>query len=266
MATTAGPRPHVLLEANYRQLLDRRPNVAVLPWGATEAHNFHLPHGTDVVEAAAIAEAAADIAAARGSRPIVLPVIPFGNNAQQQDQVATIHLSTATALGILRDVTTSLKRQGIDRLVVLNAHGGNDFKPMVRDVALESGSLIVVVDFWRMQADALTRIFTEPGDHAGEMETSLLLHLRPELVVMSQAGEGTANAWAIESLRQSGVWTPRPWSAVHPDTGSGNPAGATARKGAEYFEAVTRGIAEVLVELSAAKRGDLPYVAKTAAE
>jgi creatinine amidohydrolase/Fe(II)-dependent formamide hydrolase-like protein len=52
----------VLLEANYRQLLDRRPNVAVLPWGATEAHNFHLPHGTDVIEATAVAERAADLA------------------------------------------------------------------------------------------------------------------------------------------------------------------------------------------------------------
>jgi hypothetical protein len=45
------------MEANYRQRLDQRPNLAVLPWGATEAHNFHLPHGTDVIEAAAIAEA-----------------------------------------------------------------------------------------------------------------------------------------------------------------------------------------------------------------
>ncbi len=265
MATAAEPRPHVLMEANYRQLLDHRPNVAVLPWGATEAHNLHLPHGTDVIEAAAIAEAAADLAAILGSRPIVLPVIPFGNNAQQQDQVATIHVSTTTALGILRDVTSSLKRQGIDRIVVINAHGGNDFKPMVRDVALESGSLIVVIDFWRMRADDLTRIFTEPGDHAGEMETSLLLHLRPELVVMSQAGPGAANSWAIKTLTQAGVWTPRPWSAVHPDTGSGNPEAATAAKGAEYFQSVTRAIAEVLVELSAATKGDVPYVSPAVA-
>lgn len=77
------PRAHVLMEANYRQLLDRPPAVAVLPWGATEAHNLHLPHGTDVIEACAIAEAAADNAAASDARPIVLPAVPFGNNAQQ---------------------------------------------------------------------------------------------------------------------------------------------------------------------------------------
>jgi creatinine amidohydrolase len=248
------------MEANYRQLLDQRPNLAVLPWGATEAHNFHLPHGTDVIEAATIAEAAADLAAARGAKPLALPVIPYGNNAQQQDQVATIHLSTATALALLRDVAASLGRQGIDRLVILNAHGGNDFKPLVRDVALESGLFIVVVDFWRMRPDALARIFAEPGDHAGEMETALLLHICPDLVVGGRAGPGAAAPWALRTLRQAGVWTPRPWSHVHPDTGSGDPRAATAEKGREYFEIIVAAVADVLVEVSAAAKGATPYV------
>ena len=52
------PRPFVLYEAGYRQLREHRPTVAVLPWGATEAHNYHLPHGTDVIEAVAVAERA----------------------------------------------------------------------------------------------------------------------------------------------------------------------------------------------------------------
>lgn len=260
MPDAKAPRPYVLMEANYLQLLDRRPNVAVLPWGATEAHNLHLPHGTDVIEASAFAEEAAKLAIAQGARPIVLPAIPYGNNAQQQDQVTTIHLSTATAGAILRDVVMSLKRQGIDRVVVVNAHGGNHFKPLVRDLALESGALIVVVDFWGMRPDASAQIFTDPGDHGGDMETSLLLHLCPHLVVMSQAGPGLAKAWALQSLKQPGVWTPRPWSAVHPDTGSGDPAAATAEKGREYFAAVSAAIAAVLVDLSAASKGDLPYV------
>ena len=248
------------MEANYRQLLDQRPKVAVLPWGATEAHNFHLPHGTDVIEAATIAEAAADLAVARGARPLVLPVIPYGNNAQQQDQVATIHLSTATALALLRDVAASLGRQGIDRLVILNSHGGNDFKPLVRDVALETGLFIVVVDFWRMRPESLARIFAVPGDHAGEMETALLLHICPDLVVGSQAGPGEAVPWALSTLGQAGVWTPRPWSHVHPDTGSGDPRAATAAKGREYFEIIVAAVADVLVEISSAVKGAIPYV------
>jgi creatinine amidohydrolase len=234
--------------------------VAVLPWGATEAHNYHLPYGTDVVEATALAERAAALAVERGAKPLVLPTIPFGNNAQQQDQVATIHVSTATALALLRDVAESLQRQGIDRLVVLNAHGGNDLKPLVRDVMLQCGILIVVVNFWQVREDDRERIFTQPGDHADEMETSLMLHLRPEWVVMDQAGPGESVAWKLKSLQQPGVWTPRPWSHVHPDTGSGDPSEATAAKGAEYFEILSAAIADVLVELSAAKKGDLPYV------
>jgi creatinine amidohydrolase len=247
----AGPRTHVLLEASYRQLLAERPNVAVLPWGATEAHNFHLPHGTDVIEATAVAEAAAGLAAGRGARVVVLPTIPFGNNAQQQDQVATIHLSTATALAILRDVAASLARQGIRRLVIVNGHGGNEFKPLVRDVMLETGSTILVVDFWRVRPTELARIFADPGDHGGEMETSLVMHLRPELVDLATAGPGRTLPWKLASQDACGAWTPRPWSRVHPDTGAGNPAAATPAKGAEYFAAVTAAIAEVLVEFSA---------------
>src|SRR5215212_4662460 len=149
---TAAPRPFVLAEANYRQLLDNKPNVAVLPWGATEAHNFHLPHGTDIIEATEIAIRAAAIAHERGAKPGVLPAIPFGNNEQQLDQVATISITTRTAAAILRDVVRSLSRQRIDRLAIVNAHGGNEFKPLVRDLQSEfAGVLIVVVNFFQVR-------------------------------------------------------------------------------------------------------------------
>ena len=253
-------RPFILFEANYRQLLDYRPNVAVLPWGATEAHNYHMPHGTDVIEAATVAERAAEIAHGRGARPIVLPPIPFGNNAQQLDQVATISLGTATATAIFGDVAHSLMAQKVDRLVILNAHGGNEFKPIIRDLQSRTGMLIALVNFWQMIPEVVKAIFEEPGDHAGDLETSLLLHLRPEWVELAQAGPGETNPWKIEAMRSPGVWTPRPWSATHPDTGSGDPSQATAEKGRRYFEAVTAAVGHLLVALSAAKKGDLPYL------
>ncbi|MBC8289819.1 MAG: creatininase family protein [Planctomycetes bacterium] len=254
------PRPHVLLEANYRQLLDDPPNVAILPWGATEAHNYHLPHGTDVIEATTLAEAAAAIARDQGARPIVLPTIPFGNNEQQLDQVATISFTTATAESILNDVVRSLTNQGIDRLLLLNGHGGNEFKPLVRDVQARFGALVVVANFFQMRPDALEEIFDDAGDHAGEMETSLLLHLCPELVAMDQAGDGGRVPFTVDGLAQPGVWTPRPWSHSHPDTGSGDPTPATAEKGRRYFEEISAALARVIAGLSSAKPGDLPYV------
>ena len=254
------PRPYVLEEANYRQLKEHRPNVAVLPWGATEAHNYHLPHGTDVIEATTVAQAAAAVAHGRGARVVVLPTIPFGNNAQQLDQVATISFRTETAAAILDDVCHSLSRQGIDRLVILNAHGGNEFKPIVRDASDEHEMLIVVVNFWQVAPEVLKATFAEPGDHAGEMETSFILHARPDWVVMDQAGDGRTVPFEIEGLRQAGVWTPRPWSTSHPDTGCGDPAAATAEKGRRYLEAVSAAVADVLVGMSSARKGQSPYV------
>jgi creatinine amidohydrolase len=253
-------RPFILHEANLQQLREYRPNLAVLPWGATEAHNLHLPHGTDVIEAAALAERSGQIAFEGGAKVLVLPAIPFGNNEQQLDQVATISFRTSTALAILSDVARSLSSQGIDRLVVLNAHGGNEFKPIVRDVQKQTGMLIAVINFFQMRPDALKEIFQEPDDHAGEMETSLILHLRPDWVAMSQAGEGKRLPFAIEGLTQTGVWTPRPWSAVHPDTGSGDPRKSSAEKGAKYFEIIAKSIAEILISLSRAQKGQAPYV------
>jgi creatinine amidohydrolase len=214
-----------------------------------------MPHGTDVVEAVSLAERAADLAVAAGARVIVLPAIPYGNNAQQQDQVATVHFSTATALAILRDVTDSLARQGIDRLVIVNGHGGNDFKPMVRDCQLTSGLTILVVDFWKLCPDVIAATFPDPGDHAGQLETSLLLHLRPEWMEMERAGRGEAAARLPDGIRQANAWTPRPWSKVQPDTGSGDPAGSSAALGARYFEAAATSLATLLTTVSGLDRG-----------
>jgi creatinine amidohydrolase len=194
------PRAHVLLEANHRQLVDSPPRVAVLPWGATEAHNLHLPYGTDVIEATRLAERGVELAAQSGARVIVLPTIPFGNDEQQLDQACTISFRTTTAIAVLRDVVRSLARQKIDRLVILNGHGGNQFQPLVRDIQAEFGVLIVVANFYQMVPDVKEDVFDQPGDHADEMETSLLLHLCPELVELEHAGSGERNPFEIEGL------------------------------------------------------------------
>lgn len=254
------PRPFLLLEANHRQLRETPPRVAVLPWGATEAHNYHLPYGTDVIEATRIAERAAELAYERDAAVIVLPTIPFGNDEQQLDQAATISFTTATALAILDDVARSLAKQGIDRLVILNAHGGNQFQPLVRDIQARHGLLIVVANFYQMCPDVKDKVFENPGDHADELETSLLLYFCPELVELENAGQGQRVPFAIPGLSQPGVWTPRPWSKSHPDTGSGDPTKATAEKGQRYFEAVTQSLSVLLVSLANAQKGDLPYV------
>lgn len=252
MATKKNP-PVSLLLATHGQLRRRRPNLAILPWGATEAHNQHLPYGTDAIGAERVSLRAADIAASRGARVTVLPTIPFGNNAQQQDQVATVHFSTTTALAILRDVVDSLQRQGINRLIIVNGHGGNTFTPLVRDLMLETGIFIAVVNYWQMCMDLQTKLFGDPGDHAGILETSLILHFYPDVVDMKAAGPGIRKPFAVRALEQKGVWTPRPWTKIHPDLGAGDPHGATAEKGKRAYEAFCEAMAGVIVDVSKAK-------------
>jgi len=106
-----------------RQVKQLKPNVAVQPWGAEEAHNFHLPHGTDVIQATAIAEGAVTTANGKGARCILLPCIPYGNDNMQLSQSATITMRSATQQAVLFDIADSLVRQGIDRLVIVDGHG-----------------------------------------------------------------------------------------------------------------------------------------------
>lgn len=251
----AEPSPTLsLLDATYPRLRAFAPTVAVLPWGATEAHGGHLPHGTDVYEASAIAARAAELAHLQGARPVVLPTIPFGNDEQQLDQVATISITTPTAAALLRDVVHSLLRQRIFRLAILNGHGGNEFKPIVRDIfGAHPEMRMVVMNFWQLaQYPHDPRVAHNPGDHADEMETSLMLHVAPHLVRLEDRGDGRRQATWVDAITRPGAWTPRPWSLCHPDTGSGDASYASPEKGRAFFDQVTAAAADVIVALARA--------------
>ncbi|MCC6682028.1 MAG: creatininase family protein [Phycisphaeraceae bacterium] len=256
----SGPRDYVLNEANLQQVRRLAPNLAVLPWGACEGHNYHLPHGTDNYEATALGEAAVARANAAGAKCLLLPTIPFGNNNQQLDQAATITMRGITQQAVLSDVALSLVRQNIERLVVLNFHGGNNFVSSIRDVMLEHPIYIVLVNAFQLAPEARKLLDHPDGDHADEFETSLMLHLHGELVQMGNAGDGAAEPFKLKSLRGPGVWSPRVWSAVSKDTGIGDPRKATAQKGGKVFQLLVAALTPVLIEFSGAKPGDLPFV------
>jgi creatinine amidohydrolase len=241
-------KPHVLAETNWQQVRATEYEVAVLPWGATEAHNYHLPYGTDVYESAAIAEAAAGIAWAAGARVIALPTVPFGVNTGQLDIPLTINMNPSTQLAVLRDVIESLDIQGVPKLVLLNGHGGNDFKQLLREVQGAAEVFVSTLN-WYSCMDA-TPFFEEPGDHGGELETSLMMFLHPELVALENAGDGSTRKFRLQALREGWAWAPREWRRATADTGAGNPRRATREKGERYFKAVTERIAGFLIELA----------------
>ncbi|HMI64891.1 MAG TPA: creatininase family protein, partial [Cyclobacteriaceae bacterium] len=129
-------RPYILAENNWKTVKETAYQVAILPWGATEAHNYHLPYGTDVLEAESVAAEAARLAWEQGAKVIVLPVIPFGVNTGQFDVKLDMNMNPSTQLAVLRDVVEVLDRFGIHKLIILNSHGGNDFKTMIRELGL----------------------------------------------------------------------------------------------------------------------------------
>jgi creatinine amidohydrolase len=188
--------------------------------------------------------------------------VPFGNNNMQlAGQSAAITMRTRTQQMVLTDVAESLVRQGIDRLMILNFHGGNEFKPLIRDVMLDvPGIFIAQVHGYQLAPRARDLLDVKDGDHADEFETSLILHLRPDLVApLETAGAGATTPSALPALTGTpGVWAPRDWQSLTKDTGVGDPRHATAEKGARIFEMLVDALTRVLAELSAAKPGDYP--------
>src|SRR6185503_1454977 len=116
--------PFLLSDTTWKTVRDTKYEVAVLPWGATEAHNFHLPYATDFHEASHIARESARRAWNAGAKVVVLPGIPFGVNTGQLDIRLCINMNPSTQAAVLADVARSLESQGIPKLAILNGHGG----------------------------------------------------------------------------------------------------------------------------------------------
>lgn len=255
-AQVVSGEPHVLSDVTWKTVRDTPYEVAVLPWGATEAHNFHLPYGTDNYETDRVARDAAKLAWDAGAKIVVLPVVPFGVNTGQLDIKLCLNMNPSTQALLLGDLVESMEGQGIRKLVIINGHGGNDFRQMIRELTPRTSMFVCTIN-WYSCLDP-KRFFAEPGDHAGELETSLMLHVQPDLVrPLSDAGDGRARKFRITGLREGWAWAPRAWTKVTDDTGTGNPAAATAEKGSRYLEAVSERIGKFLVELARANPNDM---------
>lgn len=250
-------RPYILAETNWAALKGAKFELAVLPWGATEAHNYHLPYATDIIEADEIAAEAARLAWERGAKLIVLPTVPFGVNTGQSDILLDINLNPSTQFAILGDIAEVLNRQEIYKLLIFNSHGGNDFKPLLRELGLKFPKMFFCAADWFRALDR-RQFFDAPGDHAEEMETSLLLYLKPRLVLpKDQWGSGTEKKNKIKAFSEGWAWAERPWSKISEDTGVGSPMGATREKGEKFFQAIAVKMADLFYDVSKADIEDL---------
>jgi creatinine amidohydrolase len=242
-------RPYILAETNWKAVKEQKTEVAVLTWGATEAHNFHLPYATDNYQIEAIAAEAAKNAWEAGAKVLVLPNIPYGVNTGQTEVALCMNLYPSTQLAILNDLVEVLHRSGIKKLLLLNGHGGNNFKALLREVGARYPKMLLVTTSFFQTVDR-KEFFEEAGDHADEMESSLMLHLKPELVLpLQEAGTGEEKRSKLSAIKRGWAWSERKWHLVSADTGIGNPKKASAEKGERFFEAVTRQVADLLLEM-----------------
>ncbi|MEX0661318.1 MAG: creatininase family protein [Balneolaceae bacterium] len=243
-------RPYILAESNWKDIQNQEIDLVILPWGATEAHNYHLPYATDNIQVDHIAAESAKKAWEKDAKIMVLPTVPFGVNTGQTDIRLDINMYPSTQAAVLNDLIEVLDRQGIRKLLVLNGHGGNDFKMMLRELGVRYPNMVLSACNWFKTMDK-SKYFEYEGDHADEMETSLMMYLAGDLVQpLSEAGDGSEKKSRVKAFRESWAWKEREWSEVSGDTGIGNPSASSKEKGERFFNDLTDKLAGFYVEFA----------------
>jgi creatinine amidohydrolase/Fe(II)-dependent formamide hydrolase-like protein len=175
---------HILAHMTWPEAQRRfkEVDVALLPVGATEQHGPHLPLDTDAFDADYLARAVAERCS--DPKPIVLPLVPYGVSYHHEDFSGTFSIANDTLSRLAYDIGMSAARNGVTKLVMINGHGGND--PALNYAAQEinrDAHIFVAVDSGETSDVDIYEMIETPNDvHAGEIETSTSLAVRPELV------------------------------------------------------------------------------------
>lgn len=217
----------------------KQTDLAILPVGAVEQHGPHLPLGTDFFHSEELAKAAAERTGA-----LVAPTLPYGFCRSTADFPGTLVIRPSTVRAVVYDVGAALVGEGLTRLVIVTGHAGGGHVPAlidagerIRDEYERAVVAVVNVMDVLMRIHDETDLITNTDDgHAGEIETALIQHLRPELV------DGTAPEEQPDFPKHILVRRPREF---WPGGVWGNPAAASPEWGKRLFEAEV----DVLVEI-----------------
>lgn len=222
--------------------------VAVVPVGTIEQHGPHLPLAADLLAATEIARLAVKRIP---EQAVLLPAIPYGFSAHQMDFPGAVSVESETLVRYVTEIGASVARHGFRRILLVNAASGNAplLDAAARNVTNRTESLCAVVTWWDLIGPQLARELPEaelPGAaHAGELETSLVLYLRGDLVELSRA-----EVESFETLAAPLVFQDR--FSRHSRSGTrGDPTRATAEKGMRFVEAVVSRLVAAIEEFRA---------------
>ena len=244
-------RPWLLSELNYGEVKGQPPfDVAVLPLGATEPHNLHLPYATDTLQVETIGQLACARAHERGARVVLLPALPYGTETNLMRFPMAMNLDPSTVARVVSDLVDSLAAHGVLKCVLLNGHGGNDLKWVLRERCGRTPVHLFLCHWYKVAADRYRDIFEDAGDHAGELETSMGLAHFPGLVAIDRADPGAVAPARFEAVNRGWVEITRPWHLLTTNTGSGDPRPASAAKGQAITEVVVERLAGFLADLA----------------
>jgi creatinine amidohydrolase len=251
---------HQLADMTWEEVrdLDRARTVAILPVGAIEAHGPHLPLGTDVVIAQAMARAGALELNARGLEALILPAFPYTAAGFASGFAGTISVLGVTVTALLLDLTRELTRQGFRALAVANAHLDPANLDSIASATLSAraGGMIPLIcpDITKKPwATRLTEEFRSGACHAGRYESSIVLAERSDLVREEERKKLPPNPASIGKAIRSGA------TSFEEANGRrayfGWPADATSEEGRESVEALGAILADAVSEALAPTRG-----------
>jgi creatinine amidohydrolase/Fe(II)-dependent formamide hydrolase-like protein len=226
-------------------------DVALLPVGAIEQHGPHLPLDTDAFDAAHLAQTVA--AACSEPRPLVFPLIAYGVSYHHEDFKGTLSVSPDTLAHLVRDVGMSAARNGIKKLVIVNGHGGNiPALNFAAQLINRDAHIFTCVDSGETSDADVYAMADTPNDvHAGEIETSTALALRPDLVRLDKARKFVpkfSSHYLDFTSKRSIVWYART-ARISPSGVLGDPTKATREKGDRMWEVMIRNLVELVEHL-----------------
>ena len=225
-------------------------NVCLLPIGVLEKHGNHLPVGTDMFTGQAVCKKAAEL-----EKSIVFPYYFIGQISEARHFTGTIAASHRLMMDALLEMCDEIHRNGFRKIIIVSSHGGNNsFLPFFTQEMPRLDRTYNVYTYFigHLGEDQRRKICdlagtTDLGSHAGLTETSVIMHLRPDLVDMqAQDPKEGRSLGRLQELREKHVFTGFNWYAEYPNHIAGDPGPATADLGRIIIDMMVKNLAEII--------------------